>query len=75
MRSSVGQSETLKELLEVRIGADLVEGGINLHVGQLAITLAEGLLKPSQGLILFLQSSVDLCDVVRRDVALFGNFF
>jgi hypothetical protein len=63
------------ELLEVRIGADRVEGRINLDVRQLAITLAEGLLQPSQGLIFFLQSGVDLCDVVRRDVALFGNFF
>ena len=58
----------------MRIGANLVEGRINFHVRQLAITLAEGLLQPSQGLIFFLQSGVDLRDVVRRDVALFGDF-
>src|SRR2546425_11071739 len=65
----------MQQLLESWLGANLVEGRLDFHVGEFAVTLVIGLLQPCQSLILFPEPAVDLSYVVRRNVASFGHFF
>ena len=54
----------MQQLLESWLGANFVEGRLDFHVGEFAVTLVIGLLQPCQSLILFPEPAVDLSYVV-----------